>query len=77
MLHYGNVPRVNLKEWNFRIFGEVEKEWRCNWEEFRALPWLDVQCDIHHFNDSIFRAKRAKHRAHGKSPRGVAGRALS
>ena len=47
VLHYGNVPRVDLKAWDFRIFGLVEKEWRCGWEEFRALPWIDVQCDIH------------------------------
>jgi len=47
VLHYGNVPRVDLKTWDFRISGLVETEWRCNWEEFRALPWVDVACDIH------------------------------
>jgi len=47
VLHYGNVPRVNLANWDFRIFGEAESEWRCGWEEFRALPWVDVACDIH------------------------------
>jgi DMSO/TMAO reductase YedYZ molybdopterin-dependent catalytic subunit len=47
VLHYGNVPKVNLATWDFRIFGAVEKEWRCRWEEFRALPWVDVGCDIH------------------------------
>jgi DMSO/TMAO reductase YedYZ molybdopterin-dependent catalytic subunit len=47
VLHYGDVPRVDLKTWDFRIFGLVEAEWRCHWEEFRALPWVDVECDIH------------------------------
>jgi len=47
VLHYGNVPKIDLKAWDFRIFGQVDKEWRCNWEEFRNLPWIDVHCDIH------------------------------
>lgn len=47
VLHYGEVPRVNLQEWDFRIMGLVEQEWRCDWEGFRALPWIDVRCDIH------------------------------
>ena len=47
VLHYGNVPKIQLSQWDFRIFGEVETEWRCPWDQFRALPWVDVQCDIH------------------------------
>jgi DMSO/TMAO reductase YedYZ molybdopterin-dependent catalytic subunit len=47
VLHYGEVPRVNLQEWDFRIMGLVEHPWRCAWEEFRSLPWIDVKCDIH------------------------------
>ncbi len=47
VLHYGTVPRFNLKNWDFRIIGLVDSPWKCNWEEFRALPWIDVQCDIH------------------------------
>ncbi len=47
VLHYGDVPRVDLAAWDFRIFGLVETEWRCYWDEFRALPWIDVECDIH------------------------------
>lgn len=47
VLHYGNLPKVDLKAWDFRIFGKVGKEVRFTWDEFRALPWIDVQCDIH------------------------------
>lgn len=47
VLHYGNVPRVDLQSWEFRITGLVNNPWKCNWEEFRALPWIDVHCDIH------------------------------
>jgi DMSO/TMAO reductase YedYZ molybdopterin-dependent catalytic subunit len=47
VLHDGDVPRVDLSTWDFRIFGLVEAPWRCTWEEFRALPRVDVECDIH------------------------------
>ena len=47
VLHYGDVPRIDVARWDFRIIGAVEKEWRCGWEEFRSLPWVNVQCDIH------------------------------
>ena len=47
VLHYGDVPRVDLAAWDFRIFGLVEAEWRCDFDAFRRLPWIDVQCDIH------------------------------
>jgi DMSO/TMAO reductase YedYZ molybdopterin-dependent catalytic subunit len=48
VLHYGDVPSVNLAQWDFRLWIRgSEKEWRCNWETFRSLPWIDVKCDIH------------------------------
>jgi DMSO/TMAO reductase YedYZ molybdopterin-dependent catalytic subunit len=47
VLHYGEVPRVNVATWDFRLWGLVENEWRCGWDEFRNLPWIDVKCDIH------------------------------
>ena len=47
VLTYGGTPRVNLKEWRFRIFGLVEGEAEFTWEQFTALPAIKVQCDIH------------------------------
>jgi DMSO/TMAO reductase YedYZ molybdopterin-dependent catalytic subunit len=50
VLHYGEVPRVDLGRWDFRVWGRegvVKNEWRCGWEGFRGLPWVDVRCDIH------------------------------
>lgn len=29
VLHYGPVPDVNLSNWNFKIYGDVEKEKIC------------------------------------------------
>lgn len=47
VLHYGDVPQVDLASWHFDIAGLVEQPWRCDWQTFRALPWVDVKCDIH------------------------------
>lgn len=47
VLHYGSVPEVDLSEWVFRIWGEVEEERRWTWEEFNALPTREVKMDVH------------------------------
>ena len=47
VLHEGGVPRVDLRTWDFRIDGLVEKPARLMWEEFDRLPKTEIQCDIH------------------------------
>ena len=47
VLTYGGVPRVEMKNWELRIFGLVEKEVKFGWEQFIALPRTTVHCDIH------------------------------
>ena len=47
VLHYGNVPRVDVARWSFRVFGEVERPFEISWQEFSALERRDVLCDIH------------------------------
>ena len=47
VLHYGPVPRVDVKKWDFRIHGLVEEEVRWTYPELRALPATQVTCDIH------------------------------
>jgi DMSO/TMAO reductase YedYZ molybdopterin-dependent catalytic subunit len=47
VLHYGPVPRVDLKTWTFRIFGEVETEKVWTWEEFNQLPRTQMTLDLH------------------------------
>jgi len=47
VLHYGPVPRFNPATWDFRIWGEVEKELRLTWEEFEQLPRTKLVMDIH------------------------------
>lgn len=47
VLTYGPNPRFDPKTWDFRVFGEVEKEMRWSWDEFMALPTVKITCDIH------------------------------
>ena len=47
VLHHGGVPKIKPEEWMFRIHGLVENERTLNYEEFTALPMVEVFSDIH------------------------------
>ena len=47
VLHYGPVPRVDLKTWNLRLYGLVDSPLEVTWEQFRQLPRKQVTLDIH------------------------------
>ncbi len=47
VLHYGNVPAVDLGSWRFEISGHVEHPHSWTFEELLALPQEDTLCDIH------------------------------
>src|SRR4030065_2127609 len=47
VLHYGPVPRFNPAAWDFKVWGEVEKEVRWTWDEFMQLPRTRLTMDIH------------------------------
>ena len=47
VLTYGETPRVDLKDWRFRLFGLVDRERTLTWDEFRALPRVERTSDIH------------------------------
>ncbi len=47
VLHYGSVPRVDLKHWRFRVFGRVENPFELTWDEFMALPQTTIKSDVH------------------------------
>lgn len=47
VLHYGPVPNFNPATWDFRVWGEVEKEVRWTWDEFNRLPRTKVTIDLH------------------------------
>jgi len=47
VLHYGPVPSFNPATWDFRLWGEVEREMRWTWNEFTQLPRTKVTIDLH------------------------------
>jgi DMSO/TMAO reductase YedYZ molybdopterin-dependent catalytic subunit len=47
VLHYGGVPKFDRKNWTFHIFGLVEQPWECTYDEFLALPHVQVRADMH------------------------------
>ena len=47
VLHYGNVPRVDLATWRFRINGLVDRPFELTYEELTSLPRQETLCDIH------------------------------
>lgn len=49
VLHYGNVPKVDPthEDWNLRIFGLCENPFELSYKEIRAMPAIDVFCDMH------------------------------
>jgi DMSO/TMAO reductase YedYZ molybdopterin-dependent catalytic subunit len=47
VLHYGPVPKIDTAAWTLSVVGEVEREMRWTWEEFRQLPTVQIKTDIH------------------------------
>lgn len=47
VLHYGNIPRMDLDTWTFRIFGLVEEEVTLTYPQFMALTQTEITVDIH------------------------------
>ena len=47
VLHYGSVPRVDLKTWNFKVWGEVDNPFEFAWAEFKPMPRKPLHTDIH------------------------------
>jgi DMSO/TMAO reductase YedYZ molybdopterin-dependent catalytic subunit len=47
VLHYGPVPTFNPASWDFRVWGEVEKEMCWSWDEFNQLPRTKMTIDLH------------------------------
>jgi DMSO/TMAO reductase YedYZ molybdopterin-dependent catalytic subunit len=47
VLHYGNTPHIDLKDWRLKVWGLVEEPREWTWEEFMGLPRQRQLCDIH------------------------------
>ncbi len=47
VLTYGDTPNVDLDAWTFRCFGLIDHPVSWSWQEFNALPRVQVASDIH------------------------------
>jgi DMSO/TMAO reductase YedYZ molybdopterin-dependent catalytic subunit len=49
VLHYGSVPKVDPYDsrWLLRVFGLVDEPYELTYAEIRAMPAVDVVCDLH------------------------------
>jgi len=47
VLTAGPTPDIATSEWSFRIDGMVAEETEWSWEEFGALEFVEIPCDIH------------------------------
>jgi len=47
VLHYGDVPRVDLATWRFEVSGLVEEPLSFSYDQLLALPHQNTVCDIH------------------------------
>jgi DMSO/TMAO reductase YedYZ molybdopterin-dependent catalytic subunit len=49
VLHYGDVPKVDphRPDWRLRVFGLCHEPYELTYAEIRAMPAVDVVCDMH------------------------------
>lgn len=47
VLHASYVPEVSTATWSLTVRGLVERPFQLNWEQFRALPRVEVFSDFH------------------------------
>jgi DMSO/TMAO reductase YedYZ molybdopterin-dependent catalytic subunit len=47
VLHAGSIPDTRLETWDFRVWGEVERELTLDWEQLTSLSTVEVTQDIH------------------------------
>ncbi|REJ88131.1 MAG: sulfite oxidase-like oxidoreductase [Planctomycetota bacterium] len=71
VLHYGSVPQITLEDWRLEVGGLVETPLSFTWEEFRALPRVQVFSDFH----CVTRWSRLGNVWEGVSTREILGRA--
>lgn len=47
VLHYADIPDIDLTTWKLEIGGLVEQKLTFNWDQYRALPRVKVFADFH------------------------------
>src|SRR5687767_12445531 len=62
VLYHGRIPAVDPRspDWHLRIFGLVDEPYDLTYDEIRAMPAVDVVCDMHCVTHWSHRAWHAK-----------------
>ena len=47
VLTYGATPEIDLATWRIRVWGLVEREITLDWQQFSALPQVNLDADFH------------------------------
>ena len=47
VLHAGGLPTIELANWDFAVWGDVESPLRLSWDELNRLPRTAITEDIH------------------------------
>lgn len=47
VLHYGNVPKIDINKWDFRITGNIKNPIIFTFNEFIKLPSIELKADFH------------------------------
>ncbi|MDA1188592.1 MAG: sulfite oxidase-like oxidoreductase [Chloroflexi bacterium] len=47
VLTFGPTPKIDLKDWKFKVSGLVEKEFELDWKQFTGLPKLTLDAEFH------------------------------
>lgn len=47
VLHYGPIPAFDESNWDFKVWGAVEKPLKWGWAEFNQLPRVKSTYDLH------------------------------
>jgi DMSO/TMAO reductase YedYZ molybdopterin-dependent catalytic subunit len=47
VLTVGEIPEFDLRTWDLKVFGAVERDLSLSWDELQGLPQKEVTTDIH------------------------------
>lgn len=47
VLHYGDVPKINIEKWDFKVMGLIRNPLVFTFDEFLKLPSVEIITDFH------------------------------
>ncbi len=47
VLHYGEIPSINIDKWDFTVRGKVKNQLRFLYRDFLSLPSIEIKSDFH------------------------------